>query len=113
MVSKDQLNAFVSTAEYVSPEVLADAPATFAVDLWALGCITFQLLVGRPPFQGGSEYLTFQQIMHYPETFSLAFPDDFPEPAKVPCAQHVGSQRTVTYTRLGCRVCRTSLRRSW
>lgn len=116
-VPKELLTAFVGTAEYVSPEVLADDEATRAVDLWALGCITFQvrctnaplhppvaglaacawgggdsrlhvcaplqLLVGRPPFRGGSEYLTFQQIMHYPDSHSLDYPAGFPQVARV------------------------------
>ena len=37
-------NVFCGTASYVSPEVLKDAPASPAVDLWALGCIIFQVM---------------------------------------------------------------------
>ena len=35
--------AFCGTAQYVSPEVLEDRPATKGCDLWALGCIVFQV----------------------------------------------------------------------
>lgn len=31
-------------------------------DIWAIGCILFQMLAGRPPFKGGSEYLTLEQV---------------------------------------------------
>jgi 3-phosphoinositide dependent protein kinase-1 len=34
---------FCGTASYVSPEVLHDKPAARAADLWALGCLIFQV----------------------------------------------------------------------
>ncbi|KAF5027217.1 hypothetical protein F66182_705 [Fusarium sp. NRRL 66182] len=66
--------SFVGTAEYVSPELLTHKNACKASDLWAFGCIIYQLLAGRPPFKGGSEYLTFQKIVNLEYDFPPGFP---------------------------------------
>ncbi|KAG9498980.1 hypothetical protein J7337_009791 [Fusarium musae] len=66
--------SFVGTAEYVSPELLTHKNACKASDLWAFGCIVYQLLAGRPPFKGGSEYLTFQKIVNLEYEFPPGFP---------------------------------------
>jgi 3-phosphoinositide dependent protein kinase-1 len=71
--------SFVGTAEYVSPELLTDKNACKASDLWAFGCILYQLLAGRPPFKAGNEYQTFQKIValdyHFPDGFPLVARD--------------------------------------
>jgi len=74
--SKDGKRAasFVGTAEYVSPELLTDKSAGKPCDLWAFGCIIYQLLVGRPPFKAASEYLTFQKIVNLEYEFPSGFP---------------------------------------
>lgn len=70
--------SFVGTAEYVSPELLTHKSAGKASDLWAFGCIIYQLFAGRPPFKAGSEYLTFQKIVN----LEYDFPPGFPNPAR-------------------------------
>ena len=70
--------SFVGTAEYVSPELLMHQDACKASDLWAFGCIIYQLLAGRPPFKARNEFLTFQKIL----ALEYTFPDSFPEVAK-------------------------------
>ena len=74
----NRANSFVGTAEYVSPELLRDKTACKASDLWAFGCIIYQLLAGRPPFKAANEYLTFQKILG----LEYEFPKGFPEIAK-------------------------------
>lgn len=66
--------SFVGTAEYVSPELLTDKNACKASDLWAFGCIIYQLLAGRPPFKAANEYQTFQKIVGLEYEFPPGFP---------------------------------------
>ena len=74
----DRASSFVGTAEYVSPELLTDKNACKASDLWAFGCIIYQLLAGRPPFKAANEYLTFQKIV----ALDYDIPRGFPEVAR-------------------------------
>ena len=71
----NRASSFVGTAEYVSPELLTDKNACKASDLWAFGCIIYQLLAGRPPFKAGNEYQTFQKIVALDYDFPRGFPD--------------------------------------
>ncbi|KAF2193845.1 Pkinase-domain-containing protein [Zopfia rhizophila CBS 207.26] len=77
-VESDRAQSFVGTAEYVSPELLTDKNACKASDLWAFGCIIYQLLAGRPPFKAANEYQTFQKIV----SLEYTFPDGFPPVAR-------------------------------
>ncbi|GAB4821386.1 hypothetical protein N2152v2_008432 [Parachlorella kessleri] len=70
--------SLVGTADYVSPEVLRSERVSCACDLWALGCVLHQMLVGRAPFKSASEYLTFQKILEG----SVSPPDQVSEEAR-------------------------------
>ena len=41
----------VGTPAYLAPEVISGAPATPAADRYALACLAFECLTGRPPFE--------------------------------------------------------------
>eukprot|EP01101_Sappina_pedata_P011364 TRINITY_DN7641_c0_g1_i1.p1 TRINITY_DN7641_c0_g1~~TRINITY_DN7641_c0_g1_i1.p1 ORF type:complete len:783 (-),score=239.63 TRINITY_DN7641_c0_g1_i1:105-2453(-) len=72
-------NSFCGTAEYVSPELLNEKPVSKSCDLWALGCIIYQLISGRPPFKGKTQYQTFQLVQNrkfvYPHGFGPSTKD--------------------------------------
>jgi len=49
------LNVITGTPAYLSPEAIAKPDAVDGrSDLYALGCVAFTLLTGRPPFEGAS-----------------------------------------------------------
>lgn len=70
--------SFVGTPQYVSPELLHDCVNTRASDLWAYGCIVYQMISGLPPFRAATEFLTFQKILK----MDYEFPEGFPADAK-------------------------------
>lgn len=66
--------SFVGTAEYVSPELLESKYCGKPGDIWAFGCILYQMVAGKPPFKATNEYLTFQKITKLQYAFSAGFP---------------------------------------
>ena len=69
----------MGTASYLAPEQAQGLPLTPAVDVYALGCVLYELLTGQPPFIGDS-----------PVTVALRHVQDEPVPpadvADVPAA---------------------------
>jgi 3-phosphoinositide dependent protein kinase-1 len=64
------------TSLYVPPEVAkgtAKIREAFAVDLWALGCIIFEMLVGETPFHTSPEYGLFERLV----ACNYSFPQGF------------------------------------
>lgn len=68
--------SFVGTAQYVSPELLRHREDTRASDLWAFGCIVYQMISGLPPFRAPNDYLMFQKILKLDYDFPEGFPSD-------------------------------------
>lgn len=53
------------TIAYLPPEVVLGAFPTPASDMWALGCVLYQCLTGRPPLLDDNEELTRQKIVSF------------------------------------------------
>src|SRR5450756_1967248 len=49
-------NETVGTARYMAPEQATQSNVTAAVDLYALGCVLYEMLIGAPPFDGDLPY---------------------------------------------------------
>jgi len=70
--------SFVGSPPFVSPEMLNEKESSPASDLWAIGCILYQMIEGNPPFQARSDYALFQKILK----LEFDYPEDFPTEAK-------------------------------
>ena len=67
-----------STCNYYIIFYLLTTFFLFSGDLWALGCIVYQMLIGFPPFYGSHEFEIFQKIRKY----QIYFPNELAEPFK-------------------------------
>ena len=57
------LTEYVATRWYRAPEILLGSQNyTFAVDMWAVGCILGEMLVGKPVFPGTSTINQLEKI---------------------------------------------------
>ncbi|KAK4286574.1 hypothetical protein QN277_003111 [Acacia crassicarpa] len=59
----ERSNSFVGTEEYVSPEVVGGDGHEFAVDWWAVGILTYEMMYGTTPFKGRNRKETFRNIL--------------------------------------------------
>ncbi len=50
------------TLDYLPPEMIDDKPHDEKVDLWSLGVLCYELLVGKPPFETPTHDGTYQKI---------------------------------------------------
>jgi serine/threonine-protein kinase len=55
-----------ASASYRSPEQVRGQPASELSDWYALGCVLYELLAGRPPFVGESVERVLDQHLHQP-----------------------------------------------
>ena len=64
---------YVGTPHYMPPECIRNKGSTYKTDVWAIGCILFQLITGFPPFLGASDYLIFKKALETDPTFPEFF----------------------------------------
>ena len=50
-VAKNKRQTFCGTLDYLAPEMLTEGVYDHRIDIWALGVLMYECLVGAPPFE--------------------------------------------------------------
>jgi serine/threonine-protein kinase len=58
-----QTDAFAGTAAYMSPEQAQGLEVDARSDIWALGCVLYEMLTGRQPFEGATVHDTLAAVL--------------------------------------------------
>ena len=70
--------SMVGTLKYMSPEQVQGRPIDARADLFAAGIVLYQLLTGKRPFDGDTDFATIQQIVGHtpapPSSFNPKLP---------------------------------------
>ncbi|XP_057531813.1 serine/threonine-protein kinase ATG1a [Amaranthus tricolor] len=65
---------------YMAPEIIQNQKYDAKADLWSVGAICYQLVIGKPPFDGNTQHQLFQNVLTSTE---LRFPE-----GALPVLQH-------------------------
>ncbi|KAJ6343889.1 hypothetical protein OIU76_005605 [Salix suchowensis] len=71
LTSSDLADTLCGSPLYMAPEIIQNKKYDAKADLWSVGAVLFQLVTGKPPFDGNSQYQLFQNILTSTE---LRFP---------------------------------------
>ena len=59
------------TLDYLPPEMLSRQDYDHSIDIWSIGILTFEFLVGKPPFEGPDQRETMNNI----QVAAIEYPD--------------------------------------
>jgi serine/threonine protein kinase len=55
----------VGTPLYMAPETLFKNQYTHKTDLWAIGCVYYEMLFGSPPFHSMEHQILIEKVKKY------------------------------------------------
>src|SRR3989338_11104969 len=71
------LTSIKGTPLYMAPELVQEHPYNHTVDLWSLGIILYELVVGKPPFYTNNFFSLIQFIVKDPVKFPPTITQNF------------------------------------
>ena len=74
----DGLCTLCGTLDYLPPEMVEGRDHDNTADVWSLGVLTYEFLVGSPPFEADGHKQTYRRIARV----DLKFPSSVPSSAQ-------------------------------
>ena len=68
----------MGTAQYMSPEQARGVKVDARTDIWSLGCVLYEMIAGRPPFQAADDGDVIVSILERDPPSLTRFADDVP-----------------------------------
>lgn len=69
-------NSICGTQDYLSPEMIKKEEYKESVDIWAIGILTYELLIGKTPFENDNTKIMFDNIRYgkfkFPDKINLS-----------------------------------------
>ena len=90
-----QMGVIMGTAAYMSPEQARGKPVDKRADIWAFGCVLYEMLTGKRAFEGEDVSVTLADVIRADPTWDL-LPDSLPASLRVylkRCLEKEASQR--------------------
>ncbi len=73
-----QMGVIMGTAAYMSPEQARGKPVDKRADIWAFGCVLYEMLTGTRPFHGGNVSEVLAEVIKSDPNWA-ALPDETPD----------------------------------
>lgn len=88
----------VGTLKYMSPEQVQGLPIDSRADLFAVGVVLYQLLTGKRPFDGDTDFAIIQQIVSHTPVAPSSFNTLLPAAIDAVVARALAKQRDQRFT---------------
>jgi serine/threonine protein kinase len=89
--------SMVGTLKYMSPEQVQGRPIDARADLFAAGIVLYQLLTGKRPFDGDTDFATIQQIVGHTPAPPSAFNSRLPAAIDAVVSRSLAKSRDQRY----------------
>jgi serine/threonine protein kinase len=89
--------SMVGTLKYMSPEQVQGRPIDARADLFAAGIVLYQLLTGKRPFDGDTDFSTIQQIVGHTPAAPSSFNPKLPAAIDAVVAKALAKSRDQRY----------------